>query len=259
MGAAIRVVARPASWAICLALAGGAVVWAQAPQSDAATAQSAIRNQFNGLWAYNQDESVDAATGRPELGPTGANRRGRESGRAPGGLGGGGGGFGGGGGGGGFGGGGGGGGFGGGGGGGGFGGGGFGGGEYRPPSGAAIISSINRALRRDLLEVPQTLSVSIESASVTLVDDLERSYTFPTDNSKHEYIVSAAKFDARARWDEARFVKDIEAARGFKMVETYFLSADGRRMFVVIRLGDQPPPEGVPVSGVNRVYDRVVR
>lgn len=247
MGVAMRAFARTTSWAFLLASAGGAaVLWAQTPASDQAAQYTVIRDQFNGLWAYNQDESVDAATGRPELGPTGANPRGgRENGGRAGSRGGGG--FGGGGGGG------------RGGGGGGFGGGGFGGDEYRPPSGAAIISSINRSLRRDLLEVPQTLSINVEPDAVTLSDDLERAYTFPTDRSKHDYIMSAAKFDARARWDDARFVMEIEAARGFKMLQTYLVSSDGRRLFVVIRLGDQPPPEGVPVNGVNRVYDRVAR
>ena len=41
------------------------------------------------------------------------------------------------------------------------------------------------------------------------------------------------------------------------MSETYFVADDSRRLFVIIRLGDQtkkPPP---PVSGANRVYDRI--
>ena len=227
---------------------------AQRDAGDAAAIESA-RALFNGLWDYNADESVDAATGRPEQGPPGA-RRGRQPAESPrdGGVrrpppGTGGGGFGGGG----FGGGGGG--FGGGGGG---GGGGFGGG-YSAPSGRAIIASLNRGLYRDLLEVPETLSIAVEPHAVTFVDDLERSYTFPTNRQANEYIVSAAKFDASAWWDGPRLQKDISGPRGFRMSEIYFLSADGQRMFVVIRLGEQPPPEGEPVNGVNRVYDRVER
>ncbi len=51
--------------------------------------------------------------------------------------------------------------------------------------------------------------------------------------------------------------KEIEGAFGFRMSETYFVGDDNRRLFIIIRLGDQtkkPPP---PVSGANRVYDRI--
>ena len=47
---------------------------------------------------------------------------------------------------------------------------------------------------------------------------------------------------------------DMEAARGFKMFQTAFLSDDGNRLFVIIRVGEQK--KDVPVVGVNRVYDR---
>ena len=44
------------------------------------------------------------------------------------------------------------------------------------------------------------------------------------------------------------------------MREIYFLSEDGKRLFVIVRVGD---PKGkdpeAPVVGVNRVYDRVDR
>jgi hypothetical protein len=277
----MRFLARTASVVAALAAAGGvAVLLAQErPVDQAATRElpPGTRGVFNGVWDYNSEESVDAATGRPEQSPlTAAQRRSRERAgtatRSPG-SGGGGGGFGGGGGGSGGGLGGGGGGIGGGGvgggsggsgggsgGGGGFGGGGGGfGGGGGGGMGPAIIASINRSLSRDLLEVPEQLSIDVKPEAVTFIDDLERSFTYPTDGSKQEYIMSAAKFDARVTWDGVQLRKEVAAARGFKMTETYFLSADGKRLFVIIRIGEQPPPEGRPVNGVNRVYDRVVR
>jgi hypothetical protein len=55
--------------------------------------------------------------------------------------------------------------------------------------------------------------------------------------------------------------REIEGARGFKMHETYFLSEDGKRLFVIIRVGDPPrekeKEKGAQIVGVNRVYDRV--
>jgi hypothetical protein len=41
------------------------------------------------------------------------------------------------------------------------------------------------------------------------------------------------------------------------MSETYFLSEDGQRLFVIIRIGDPRRPE--TMAGVNRVYDRIGR
>jgi hypothetical protein len=206
------------------------------------------RELFNGVWDYHPEQSVDAATGRPEQGPTGpaaARDRARPepgdgrqrppSGRDRGGGGFGGDGFGG----------------------GGFGGGGFGNSGYQPPSRREVLANLNRSLHRDLLEVPETLAITVEPEAVTFVDDLERTYTFPTDRQQHRYIVSAARFDARTYWDGARLHKQIQGPRGFRLSETYFLSSDGQRMFVVIRLGEQPQAEGEPIDGVNRVYDRI--
>ena len=39
------------------------------------------------------------------------------------------------------------------------------------------------------------------------------------------------------------------------MSETYVLCEDGKRLFVIIRIGDPRRPE--TMAGVNRVYDRI--
>jgi hypothetical protein len=49
--------------------------------------------------------------------------------------------------------------------------------------------------------------------------------------------------------------KSIEGIYGFRMSETYFLSPDGRRLFVMVRVGQ--PRRDAPQVGFNRVYDRV--
>jgi hypothetical protein len=227
---------------------------------------------FNGTWEYNADYSVNAATGRPEQNPRGANGRrtpsspgaGTGGSRPPTGSGGGAGGGSGGTGGGGYGPGGpvgggvGGGGFGGYPGGGGFGGGGggyTGGGGGGDPYGLSMIEQAD--LRRDLLEVPQTLTIKVTSESVSLTDDLDRERSYPTTGKKQHYQLGAASYDARGRWDGHQFFKEIEGARGFKMSETYFLSEDGKRLFVIIRVGDTSKDKNAPIVGFNRVYDRV--
>jgi hypothetical protein len=122
---------------------------------------------------------------------------------------------------------------------------------------AAMVMFVEerRALVRDLLEVAETLTIRVTGTSVTFVDDLDRERTYPTDGKMHKYQLGAAQFEARATWDGSRLRKDIEGANNFRMSEVYFLIDDGSRMVVVIRIGDPRKPE--TNFGVNRVYDRI--
>jgi hypothetical protein len=114
----------------------------------------------------------------------------------------------------------------------------------------------NRDLARDLLEVPQALKIGIAPTGVTFTDDLERARTYPIDGQKRKYTLSAARYDAALEWDGTQLKKHIEGPYGFRMTETYFLSADGRRLFVIVRIGE--PKKDTPIVGFNRVYDRAM-
>jgi hypothetical protein len=180
---------------------------------------------FAGVWAYNAGESVDVATGKPEQGPKGAPARSTRT-TAP-----------------------------------------------RPapndagadrmsgpdqgrqpefgPSPLALRAS--RDLMRDLLEVPQSLDLKIAPGAVTMVDDIDRSRTYPTDGSRQRYRLGGSEFNARVQWRDSQLHKDIDAAFGFKMTEVYYLSDDGQRLFVILRVAGAP--RNAPI-GANRVYDR---
>jgi hypothetical protein len=133
------------------------------------------------------------------------------------------------------------------------GGGGFGGGI--PPSAALNMYQQASDTLRDLKEIAPGLSFDVTSAAVTVTDDLERSLTFPTDGRKQKYMLGAAMFDAKASWEDSKLKLDISGPSGLKVSETMFLSEDGSRLFVIIRVGD--PVKGERPNGVNRVYDRV--
>jgi hypothetical protein len=191
-------------------------------------------DRFNGVWDYNPDQSVDAATGRKEQNPRTSQRRGAATSpmSAPSGP------------------------------------------IYMGPTntmpyppyaggtmpGMVYINEV-RELTRDLLEVPEQLSIAVGDGHITFRDDLERSLTYPTDSRKHKYQLGAALFQAKALWDGHQFKKEVEGGEGqFKLRETYFLSEDGMRLFIVLRLGDPPSPSRsskIPINGYNRVYDRV--
>jgi len=219
-----------------------------APSPDIAT--NIPIEKFAGGWDYNPVESINAATGRPEQGGRsataragargGAVARGGGSGGGTGGAApragnaggstpaaGGAGGYGG------------------------YGGG-FYGGDFGP---TPDMIAQSRALSRDLLEVPEALTIKVSSDTVVITDDLKRERTYFTDGRKQKYQIGAASFEARTYWDGSHLRKEIEGAYGFRMTETYFLSADGSRMFVVVRVGQQK--KDAPLVGFDRVYDRI--
>lgn len=110
---------------------------------------------------------------------------------------------------------------------------------------------------RDLLEVPERLTLAVTPDAVTITDDLERARTYLTNNKSKRYQLGAATFNARTRWDGPQLKQQLWTTLGLKMFETYFLSQDARRLFVIIRVGD--PVKGELQPGVNRVYDRIYR
>ena len=234
---------------------------------------------FNGTWGYNADYSLNAATGRPEQNPKAANTR-----RPPGSTGAGGGGRGG---------------AGGGGsngsgtggtGGTGSGGtGGYGGGAVVTAAAQVATVAAARAATRVaavpmLAETagcrrsrcrcpkcagssatssrcPKILKIKVTDGTVSFTDDLDRERNYPSTGKKQHYQLGAASYDAKVHWEGNQLFREIEGARGFKMHETYFLSEDGKRLFVIIRVGDPPTEKekekGAQIVGVNRVYDRV--
>jgi hypothetical protein len=103
--------------------------------------------------------------------------------------------------------------------------------------------------------VPETLTIAVRPNEVSFTDDLSRALTYSIDGKEQRYQLGAARFDARISWVESQLRKQIEGPFGFKMTETYFLSPDARRLFVIIRVGE--PERDAPIVGVNRVYDRV--
>jgi hypothetical protein len=229
-----RVAAKLVS-AFAIAVALGVTVTARQAPAPAAAAPVPSRPNpaMNGVWDYNDALSVDAATGRPEQAPLSATQRPRRgtaatTGNATTGT--------------------------------------TSGPAANPRAGSvddfernAMLAFISerRALFRDLLEVPELLRIRVTSDSVVFTDDLLRERTYPVNGKMQKYQIGAARFEARAYWDGAQLRKDIEAPNDFKMTELYLLSEDGKRLHVVIRIGDPKRPE--TIIGVNRIYDKVAR
>jgi hypothetical protein len=176
--------------------------------------------QFVGVWAYNAEDSRNIATGRPERGPRGGAAARPLVPRAP------------------------------------VPARGADSGDQRAPVFGPSPEMLreNRDLSRDLLEIAETLTFAVADGSVTITDDLGRALTYPTDNERERYRLGASAFQARVRWEDGRLRRDIEGTFGFRLSETYFLSPDAERLFVIIRVG--AAARGRPQAGVDRVYDR---
>jgi hypothetical protein len=220
--------------------------------STSSVASPATKESFAGVWVYNPEESLNSANGRKEDnaamrrgvssgngGNGGANGGGAGAGRTgsggttagtsgtgnpnPGG----------------------------------FGGGGGGGGGMSSPFTSLVVNE-RRDLVRDLLEVPVELKIKLTDSEVTFVDHLDREITYPTTGKKKKYQLSASVFEAKAYWDGSLLKKEIEGTEGFRMSETYMLSESGKRLFVIVRVGNTQDKQA-NIVGVNRVYDRVER
>jgi hypothetical protein len=134
-------------------------------------------------------------------------------------------------------------------------GGGYGGGGGMNSPFTSLIVNERRDLVRDLLEVPMELTIKSSDAEVTFIEHLDRELTYPTTGKKRKYQLSASVFEAKAYWENGQFKKEIEGTEGFRMSETYMLSESGKRLFVIVRVGN-PQDKQATIVGVNRVYDR---
>ncbi len=219
---------------VWLVAASGASVVARQDIPDVSPPKASTVNvpaRFTGHWDYNDDESINASTGRREQTPPSATSRsapnnapktqrgdpGRNGGSS-----------------------------------------GFENtaGIYlaQPTVTAAMVRDAENFLR-DILEIPEELRIRVLDTAVTFTDDLARERTYPTDGKRHEYSLSASKFDAKVSWHGSQLTREFEGGRGFKVFETCFLSEDGERLFVIIRV--KAPKRPGFVAGANRVYDRV--
>jgi hypothetical protein len=108
---------------------------------------------------------------------------------------------------------------------------------------------------RDMLEIPEQLHIRVLADAVVFTDDLQRERKYPTDGREHEFRLSASKFDAKVVWEGPQLKRELSGGAGFRIYETYFLSDDRQRMFVIIRV-KAPQRQGF-IAGFNRVYDRV--
>jgi hypothetical protein len=204
------------------------------------------KEDFAGTWDYNADDSIDIRTGRPEQRPrsatqrgglTGTGRAGTSTTRAGG------------------------------------------GGGSNPASparagategaggaerGGGVTSSVGptpemiretRDTARDLLEVAERLTIKVNPDTVSITDDLDRERTYLTDGRRQRHQIAAARFEIRSEWRDSQLVQQIAGGFDFKMTQTFFLSPDGRRLFLMVRVGQ--PRKNVPQVGFNRVYDRV--
>jgi hypothetical protein len=219
---------------------------APASPTVSAAANARPHSDFSGTWIYNDDESLNAATGKPERNRAVNDRRGVARRPVPAAPSSGGSGMGG---------------YGasngaGGGRGGGGGGGRIAGGANVPEDIAYNLFIEQRDTLRDLMEIPESLRIEIAQASVNMVDDLDRSLVFPVDGRRQKYQLAAAVFDAKTTWDAGQLKMEIEGPDNLRIFQTWFLNEDGSKLFQIIRIGDPPRARDQKPIGVNRVFDR---
>ena len=80
-----------------------------------------------------------------------------------------------------------------------------------------------------------------------------RSRWFVTSNQKEKHELQAGTIETTTKWDGAQLRQEITAAGGLKILRTYELSPDGRRLVVTNRIDRTPGGRDEPPMRV--VYD----
>lgn len=110
-----------------------------------------------------------------------------------------------------------------------------------------------RAALRDLLEVADRLTFSLDAGRVTITDDLDRSRTYATDGTKEKRQLAATEFQARTSWNGSSLVQDIVADR-LTLAEVYLPAADGQSLLLSITI--VKPKFEPPIAPMTRIYAR---
>jgi hypothetical protein len=114
-------------------------------------------------------------------------------------------------------------------------------------------TDVRRALR-DLLEVAERYTITIEPGRVTFTDDLDHRTTYATNGKSEKHHAGATDFDVKTTWKGAQLGQQISAVDIFKMSRTFVPGDDGRAFFVSITV--EKPELEPPVRKLVRVYSR---
>lgn len=117
---------------------------------------------------------------------------------------------------------------------------------------------------RDLLEVPERMTIVRTDSMVIITAGDGRTTRLATDNSRVKD--ESTGIERRTRWEGEKLVSDISGAMGGKMTETYAIDSESQRLVVTVQMeragrrddddrGQDPGAAG-PGGGIRRhVYD----
>ena len=111
----------------------------------------------------------------------------------------------------------------------------------RPPGGP-------REDLRAVLDAPSEMTITHTEAEIAVLETDGRLRALHPDGRSYR---TAAGAEVETRWDGERLVVETRPDDGPKLVETFTIESDPRRLVVSIALR---PPSGDPVT-VRRVYD----
>ncbi len=135
--------------------------------------------------------------------------------------------------------------------GGGFGGGGFGGGG-RGGGGRGNAEDMQRRFEamRAVMDAPERMTITRTESMVIITAQDGRTTRLATDNSKVKD--ESTGIQRRTRWDGDRLVNEITGAGRGKVIETYAVDPDSRRLVVSVQRENEKDGDGGPR---RRVYD----
>ena len=135
-------------------------------------------------------------------------------------------------------------------------GGGYGGGGYSGGSPGSVNPEQAlqmRTLQRLVMNVPETLTITVAPDAVTVVDDQDASHRFQVNGKKEKTEFDNAKIDTKTKWEQDILTQDMSAGV-LKVKTTYQASVDGTQLVVTMK-ADNGSRSG-PAIPQRRVYER---
>lgn len=113
----------------------------------------------------------------------------------------------------------------------------------------------SRGERSGMFEAPVELTISYNAPVFRTIDNSGVDRSLYTDGRKNEVeLPDGRKVVSTAHWEEDSLVVESEGPNGGTMTQTYELSADGKQLFVKLRI---PTPFGDQAVQIIRVYDAI--
>jgi hypothetical protein len=113
-----------------------------------------------------------------------------------------------------------------------------------------------RDLMREVMEAPETLTLTVSEGRITFVDPDGPVRHYATDGTGERHQMNAGVVETKTAWKNSELVIETNLGEGTKAVQTYALAPDKRQIVVTTRVENSRSPRQMPPR--RSVYDSAI-